>query len=154
MVVSLQHRRCVMQPERNGGTAGTYGHRRTRVLVEDPDPAWHRMLDQMLTERGYEAVFCPGPEGLAGGCSLVAQGGCPLVGSCDVVLTSLNLDRADNREVFDALRRTHPRTPVVALVSRREAWEHPSCLYRCAVEYLPTSPRDLFQRLEEAGQAV
>lgn len=139
-----------MQPERNGRRASIVGHRRPRVLVEDPDPAWQRMLDQMLTDKGYEAVICPGPEGLAGGCSLVAQGGCLLVGSADVVLTSLNLAHPDNREVLHALSHIHPRTPVVALVSRKEAWEHPSCLYGCAVEYLPTSPRDLFRRLEEA----
>jgi len=139
--------------------AASVAHRRTttappRVLVEDPDPAWQRMMASLLHEHGYDAVFCTGPEALPGGCSLTNNRTCPHVETADVILNSLDLERADNRAVLAALRTAYPRTPVVALVSRQEGREHPGCVHGCTLEYFPTSPRRLLKRLEEALEAV
>ena len=121
--------------------------RRRRVLIEDPDPAWRRMMERALPD--HDVVFCGGPGQLAGGCRLIEQRNCPLVESADVVLNSLNLDESENRAVLATLRTSYPRTPVVALVSPREGREHPSCLHGCTVEYFPTSIHDLLGLLED-----
>jgi CheY-like chemotaxis protein len=124
-------------------------HQRPTVLIEDPDPAWRRMMEGALPDLGYDVAFCDGPAHLPGGCRLVEQGACPLVESADVVLNSLNLDELGNREVLAALHTFHPRTPVIALVSHREAREHPSCLHGCTVEHFPTTIHDLLGLLEQ-----
>jgi CheY-like chemotaxis protein len=118
---------------------------RPRVLVEDPDPAWQQVVREFLAA-SCNLAFCTGPERLPGGCSLVEQGRCPLAEAADLILTSLNLDRVENREVVSTLPRFCPGVPVIALVSKREAREYQSYLHGCRVEPLPTTTVDL-QRL-------
>lgn len=114
-----------------------------RVLIEDPDPTWHRMIGDALPSHGYEVIFCAGPEARPDGCSLVTERACPLVESADVVINSLTLDRPENRAVLTALRTSHPHTPRIALMSHRDCREHPNCLHGCTVEYFPTTIHDL-----------
>jgi hypothetical protein len=118
------------------------------VLIEDPDPAWHRMMGTALLVHGYEVAFCAGPAARPGGCSLVTERACPLVESADVIINSLTLDRPENRAVLTALRISHPRTPLIALVSHRDGREHASCLHGCTIEHFPTTVHDLLALLE------
>lgn len=87
---------------------------RARVVIEEPDRAMQWALGQLLGEAGYETAFCPGPEGLHGGrCPLVDRGECALAAGADVVISSLNLSKALNRDVVSALRQHMPDAPLV-----------------------------------------
>lgn len=129
-------------PRRSFGNPEPWGRRR-RVLVEDPDPGWHRLVASTLGSEEYDFDCCPGPRDLPEGCPLLAGRPCPRAERADVILSSLDLDDDENRSVLQGLRTTYPRTRVVALVSRRQAREHPSCLHGCQVEFLPIPVHDL-----------
>ncbi len=95
--------------------------RRRRVLIEDADGADAYAYWQVLTDNGYEAQWCPGPEGHLGGkCPLVASGHCDLLDKADVVVSALGIDNERAREVVGAIKRLHPQTPVVVQASHRE----------------------------------
>lgn len=82
---------------------------RQRVLVEDPDPDWHRFALEALDDQEYELDFCPGPGGLPDGCPLLDGKGCPRAEQADVILNTLELDCPGNRRLVEELRRRYPR---------------------------------------------
>jgi hypothetical protein len=85
--------------------------RRQRVLVEDPDPDWHRFAADGL-DGDYELDFCRGPATLADGCPLLRGKSCPKAEQADVILNTLDLDRPDNRRLVEELRRRYPASLV------------------------------------------
>jgi N-acyl-L-homoserine lactone synthetase len=133
-----------MRPEIGPVPAADWPARRgrPRVLIEEPDPAWHRLVEEVLGA-DYELASCGGPEARPGGCPLVAHRGCPLAEGADVILNSFNLDQVANREVLCALQSCCPGVPVVALTSPGEAHRHGGCLEGHRAEILPTSTSDL-----------
>ena len=103
------------------------GSDRRRVLIEANDGAEAFARVRLLERNGYDAAWCPGPPDAVGArCPLVAGEECPLTDWADVVVTSLGIEHPAGREVLEALRRAHPRTPVVVETSRSatEQWPH------------------------------
>jgi len=95
-------------------------HPRPRVLVEESDVAQAYAYWRLLDNNGYEALWCRGPRGLSPRpCPLVACGQCALVERADVVVSSLGLHHQSSRKVVAALRRLHPKTPVVIQASQQ-----------------------------------
>ncbi|HXQ60700.1 MAG TPA: hypothetical protein VN796_00130 [Acidimicrobiales bacterium] len=95
--------------------------RRTRVLIEDADGADAFSYWRLLTDNGYEAQWCPGPENHAGGrCPLVTSGRCELVEDADVVVSALGIDNEASRKIVGAIKAEYPETPLVVQGSRRE----------------------------------
>ena len=69
---------------------------------------------RLLNNNGYDASWCPGPGRLfPRPCPLVASGRCVLVERADVVVSSLELQRASSRQVVAAVTHLHRDTPVV-----------------------------------------
>lgn len=74
------------------------------VMVIDDDPEQREMLQDLLTERGYDVVTASdGEEGLR----LSAQR------PPDLIILDLVMPRMGGLEVLAALKRQHPRLPVI-----------------------------------------
>lgn len=96
-----------------------------RVLIENADADTRRALSELCLDRGLDVTACGGPRRLPEGrCPLVTDGACPFVDAADVVLFDLDLDRADEVAVFDALRVRHPTLPIVVEVPTAAARRH------------------------------
>lgn len=98
-----------------------------RVLVEMPltepgEPDLGAGIERTIRARGFEVARCGGPAALPGGrCPLVDGLGCPLADHADLIVHGLCSDegsvRKTGEEVLAAHRRTHPRIPVLVVVS-------------------------------------
>jgi len=87
---------------------------RCRVLIEEPDVAEAYASWRLLNNNGYDVSWCPGPGRLfSRPCPLVACGRCELVECADVVVSSLELQRASSRQVVAAVTHLHSDTPII-----------------------------------------
>lgn len=109
---------------------------RTRVLVEEADPALGWAVQKLLQNEGYDVAVCGGPEAL-GRCFLVEDGRCPLAEGADVILNSLSLSQPDGREVVAALRARLPGTPIIVGVPQPQAANHAALLEGCRLMAFP-----------------
>ena len=126
---------------------------RYQVLVEAP-ATWNTAVKQAARVSGGDVLFCGGPTSAhAGPCPLATGDGCPFVAAADVVVHHLDLRREENRAVLAALRREHPRRPVVALVWRPDAAAYAELLEGCEVVEFPwTVPKLRFALDAAAGR--
>ena len=92
--------------------------RRPRVLVEHPDTQVREVLQQQLTEHGYDVVTCPGPgtDATRVPCPVVHDAPCPGVDGADAVICGL-APGAAAAQVVAGIGHTRPTLPV--LVERR-----------------------------------
>jgi hypothetical protein len=88
---------------------------RRRVLIEDEDPAWHQLMEQLCDPAEYEFVSCRGPDLNEGGCPLLSGEPCPKLEWADTVLHSLNRGRPANVAVLAGLQRKWPDSLVAVL---------------------------------------
>lgn len=88
----------------------------TRVLVEHAEPAAREMIVRGLRERGYEVVSCGGPHGHGDtgteGCPVLHGERCPGVDGADVIVSSLNLTRQQERTIVRTIA-DDPTSPPV-----------------------------------------
>lgn len=84
-----------------------------RILIEDEDPAWYRLMIELSDPDEYEFVSCRGP--LApGGCPVLEGESCPKVEWADTILHSLDVREPANRAVLATLRRDWREMPLPA----------------------------------------
>jgi hypothetical protein len=123
--------------------------RGTRVLIEDPDGADAFAYWRLLTDNGYEAQWCPGPEGHLGGrCPLLTSGHCDLVEHADVVVSSLGIDNVPSRKIVGAIKRLYPKKPVVIQASQREVERWANLMDGSRVLPTPVTRRALLGSVE------
>ena len=94
--------------------------RRPRVLLEHPSTAVRAVLQQQLTEHGYDVVTCPGPgpDGTRVPCPVVHDALCPAVEGADAVICGLGPGAS---EIVSGIRGLRPTLPVLL-----EGGLHPS----------------------------
>ena len=111
---------------------------RPRVLLEDPDGAILAVTDSFLVGEGFDVATCGGPEAMGRrSCPLLSQGRCDLVEQADVVYTSLQWHHAQSRDVLQALRARHPRTPVVVEMTQPHVERFRDLLQGCYLVRVP-----------------
>ncbi|MGD0704438.1 MAG: response regulator [Trebonia sp.] len=90
------------------------GHR-PRLLVEDDSPALAISDFSLFHDAGFDIAFCSGPGDDPRACPVMHGQPCPLLPLADVVLHGLD----PGLGIAAAIRRQHPRLPVV-IEQRRE----------------------------------
>jgi hypothetical protein len=80
------------------------GNNRQRILVEDEDPAWHRLVAGLAAVDEYEFDYCRGPLLVEGGCPILQGGACPKMEWADSILYSLDQREPCNAALLEALR--------------------------------------------------
>lgn len=86
----------------------TGDRRRERILVEDPDQRWQRLVGNVLDPDCFEVTVCPGPLDLAEGCPLLANHPCPKAEWADTILCGLRLDYPENERLSRRLHELYP----------------------------------------------
>ena len=81
---------------------------RRRILIEDEDLAWHRVVVSLAADEDCEFDGCPGPAFVAGGCPVVRGEVCSKVEWADTILHSLDGGHPDNALLLDRLREQWP----------------------------------------------
>ncbi len=124
---------------------------RARVLVENSDPATGYAMQKLLTDEAFDVQYCGGPDHLRRHrCPLVTQGKCSLVEGADVVVHSLNLDRADQAAVLRGIREVHPDTPVVVEVPTPVLEKHADLLEGFTIVPMPATSTSLVNAVRHA----
>jgi DNA-binding response OmpR family regulator len=120
-----------------------------RVLIEHPDDSAGLALASILRHAGYAVAVCPGPAE-SERCPLTGPEGCAIAHGADVVVSSLGLDRAEAREVLQALRSRLPETQLVVEVPPGEdvAWR--DLLEGCEILASPVAPEQLVASVQAA----
>ena len=90
-----------------------------RVLVEDEDLAWHRVLASLATDEDTEFDGCPGPAFVAGGCPVLRGEACSKVEWANTIFHSLDGDRPDNALLLERLRNQWPDAAATMLPADR-----------------------------------
>jgi len=103
-----------------------------RILVENPDDAAGLQLATVLRDAGYGVAVCPGPAAHER-CPLAGPEGCTIAQGADAVVFGLGLERAETREVLQALRARAPHLPIVVETTRAEEELWPELLRGCEV---------------------
>ncbi len=124
---------------------------RPRVVVEDPLGDRAFATATALRQAGYSVAVCRGPSAeRRERCSLVDDLGCAIVDGADAVVFRLDLERAEAGWVLTELRRCRPGTPVVAVVSRRDAARRAAELTGCEVVDDTAPPEELVAAVDRA----
>ena len=103
-----------------------------RVLIEHPDPDAGLELAGALRAAGYAVAICRGPSSTAR-CPLHKLEPCVVVEGADVVVTALDFERDEGRNVLEGLRLRYPATPLVVAATAAESLELADELYGCTV---------------------
>ena len=112
---------------------------RPRVLIEHPDPDTGLELAGALRGAGYAVAICGGP-GRTSRCPLHKLEPCAVVEGADVVVTGLDFEREEAREVLAGLRLRYPSTPLVVGVTAAESLELADDLHGCTVVPVDAEP--------------
>ena len=118
-----------------------------RVLVEHPDESRGMALVSALREAGYAVALCPGPTE-SERCPLLDCEGCAVTEGADAVVSCLDFDEAEAREVLRALRLQRPSTPVV-VGSSAEPAESSSSLLKADAVVSDGAPRRVVAAVHE-----
>jgi DNA-binding NarL/FixJ family response regulator len=122
---------------------------RPRVLVEHADESAGLMMVSALREAGYNVAVCPGPAEEKR-CPLTGPQGCAIAHGGDVVVSSLGLERAEGREVLEALRIRCGHVALVVEVKPGQAEEWTELLRDCEIVYSPVAPEQLVSAVGRA----
>lgn len=112
---------------------------RPRVLIEHPDPDTGLELAGALRGAGYAVAICGGPDRTSR-CPLHKLEPCAVVEGADVVVTGLDFEREEAREVLAGLRLRYPSTPLVVGVTAAESLELADDLHGCTVVPVDAEP--------------
>lgn len=115
-----------------------------RVLVEHPDPVAGLDLAMALRDAGCAVAVCRGPNAAADPgdrCPLHKLEPCAIVEGADVVVTALDLEGDEGREVLRGLRTRYPSTKLVVAATPRASLDLAPELEGCTV-VAPTSEPD------------
>jgi two-component system, NtrC family, response regulator AtoC len=117
-----------------------------KALVADDDAPVRSMLSKLLTRSGHE-VF-EARDGLE---AIAALGGRPI----DLVITDLNMPRADGLQVLRYTREKHPKIPVLILTGENSIRDCVEAMRGGAFNFLtkPFHPADLEEIVRQALRA-
>lgn len=88
--------------------------RARRILVEDEDPTWYRLMVKQSDPEEYEFRSCRGPLLEPGGCPMLHGESCPKIEWADTVLQNLDAREPANRSVLATLRHDWREIPLPA----------------------------------------
>jgi DNA-binding NtrC family response regulator len=126
---------------------------RPRVLVESADDSLSLELTSALRKAGYGVAVCPGPLDHER-CPLTGPEGCAIAHGADVVVSNLGLERAEAREVLQALRTRCADIPLVVEISPGQDEEWPELLRGCELVESPVAPDELVSAVTRALESV
>jgi len=107
-----------------------------RVLIEHPDPVVGLDLATALRAAGCAVATCRGPGSAgdtAGACPLHRLEPCAVVEGADVVVTAIDLDVEEGREVLRGLRTRYPSTALVVAATPAASLDLAAELAGCTV---------------------
>ncbi|HUP31865.1 MAG TPA: hypothetical protein VM184_02440 [Gaiellaceae bacterium] len=116
---------------------------RPRVLIEHADPDSALELAAAIRGSGCAVGICRGPEAAgdpATRCPLHRLEPCVAVEGADAVVSALDLEKPDAREVVRGLLTRYPGTPVVVLATVAETIELGDALAGCTVLPVDAEP--------------
>lgn len=119
---------------------------RPRVLIEHPDPDSGLELAAAIRRAGCTVAICRGPDATADPatrCPLHGLEPCAAIEGADLVLTALDLDREDARQVLQGLRIRYPSTPLTVLATGRQTIELGELLEGCTVLSVDAAPEQI-----------
>ena len=119
---------------------------RPRVLIEHPDPDAGLELAAALRRAGCTVGICRGPDAQADPptrCPLHGFEPCVAVEGSDAVVTALDFDRGDAREVLERLTLRYPDTPLVVLATAAQSIELGELLEGCTVIPVEAAPEQI-----------
>ena len=120
---------------------------RPRVLIEHPDPDHSLQLAGEIRRRvGCSVGICRGPDAAANPatrCPLHRLEPCVAVEGADLVVTALNLEQADGRQVLRGLRTRYPSIPLVVQATVDQTLELGDLLAGCTVVPVDADARQL-----------
>jgi len=99
---------------------------RRRVLLEDADPVWQRIVVGLVEGDEWEFDGCGGPARAPGGCPVLRGESCAKVDAADVIVHSLDGAERVNAVLREALLELWPDAAVTPVPGERPA----SCLIR------------------------
>ncbi len=109
---------------------------RPRVLIEHPEPDTALELATAIWRAGCTVGICRGPDATADPvtrCPLHRLEPCVAVEGADLVVTVLDLEEEDGREVVRGLRARYPSRPLVVAATVGETLELGDLLEGCTV---------------------
>jgi hypothetical protein len=119
---------------------------RPRVLIEHRDPDSGLELAAAIRRAGCTVGICRGPDATADPptrCPLHGLEPCVAVEGADLVVTALDLDGEEAREVLDGLRTRYPSTPLTVLATVDQAIELGGLLEGCTVLPVAATPEQV-----------
>jgi hypothetical protein len=119
---------------------------RPRVLIEHPDPDSGLELAAAIRRAGCTVGICRGPDPTADPptrCPLHGLEPCVVVEGADLVVTALDLDREEARQVLDGLRTRYPSTPIAVLATVGQTVELRGLLEGCTVLPVAATPEQV-----------
>jgi CheY-like chemotaxis protein len=126
---------------------------RPRVLIEHPDPDTALELATAIRHAGCTVGICRGPDATtdpATRCPLHRLEPCVAVEGADLVVTVLDLEERDGREVLRGLRARYPSKPLVVAATVGETLEHGDLLEGCTVVPVSTEPEQVVAAVLDA----
>lgn len=125
------------------------------VLVVATDPVLRDRLGDLLEERGWSVLFCPGPAAPDYVCVGVRGSGCPLAEEADQVVLDLNLESDLVLEGTTAIELMafylSAGRPIVALAHEGVEFTHPFAEERLRVLRWPRERDALPEAMAEMG---
>jgi CheY-like chemotaxis protein len=116
---------------------------RPRVLIELADPDAALELAAAIRRAGCTVGICRGPDARADPatrCPLHRLEPCVAVEGADLVVTALDLEEEDGRQVLQGLRTRYPSTPLVVAATVGESLELGELLVGCTVVPVAAEP--------------
>jgi hypothetical protein len=85
-----------------------------RIVVEDEDLEWYRMMVELADPEEYELVPCRGPVLEPGGCPVLEGGRCPKIEWADTIVHTLDPREPANRAILATLKNDWHEMPLPA----------------------------------------
>jgi hypothetical protein len=135
---------------------GPWPFARPRVLIEHCDESVALRYAQILRQAGYSVGVCRGPSGERQPperCVLATGERCVFVDGADVVVSALGVREEEKRVVLEALRRFHPRTPLVVELLAGEIDRYDDLIDGLHLIISPVAPEELLASVNHARRA-
>jgi DNA-binding NarL/FixJ family response regulator len=124
-----------------------------RVLIEHPDPDAALELATAIRRTGCSVGICRGPDATADPptrCPLHRLEPCVAVEGADLVVTVLDLEEQDGREVVRGLRTRYPSTALVVAATVSETLALDDLLEGCTVVPVNAEPEQVVAAVRDA----
>ena len=126
---------------------------RPRVLIEHPKPDAALELASAIRQAGCTVGICRGPDATADPatrCPLHRLEPCVVVEGADLVVTVLDLEEDEGREVVRGLRTRYPSTPLVVAATVSETLALGDLLDGCTVVPVSAAPEQVVAAVLDA----